>query len=207
MLKPIAKSYDRVMRGVEEGGLATWRSELLASLSGHVLEIGAGTGRSLPSYPDTVTELTLAEPDRHMRSQLERAVAEYPLSRPIALIDASAEQLPFPDATFHAVVSSLVLCSVRNQAKALQEIRRVLRPDGRFVFIEHVAAMDRPKRLKWQHRVEPIWRLVAGNCHLTRETEAAITNSGFEVQSVTRESMRAAPPFVRPTIRGVAVPA
>jgi ubiquinone/menaquinone biosynthesis C-methylase UbiE len=207
MLKPIAMSYDRLMRGVEEGGLAAWRSELLASLGGHVLEIGAGTGRSLPSYPVAVTALTLAEPDRNMRSQLEQAVARHPHAQPIDVTDATAEQLPFPDATFDAVVSSLVLCSVRDQAKVLGEIRRVLRPHGRFVFIEHVAATDRPKRLKWQHRVEPLWRVVAGNCHLTRQTETAITASGFELHSVTRESMRAAPPFVRPTIRGVAVPA
>jgi ubiquinone/menaquinone biosynthesis C-methylase UbiE len=208
MLKPVAMSYDRIMRGVEEGGLAAWRSELLSSLSGSVLEIGAGTGRSLPSYPGAVTLLTLAEPDPNMSTQLQRAVAAMPAMAPtVSVIDAPAEQLPFPDATFDAVVSSLVLCSVRDQANVLREIRRVLRPDGRFVFIEHVAATDRPRRLKWQHRIEPIWKLLVGNCHLTRPTEEAITSGGFVLQSVTRDSMRGAPPFVRPTIRGVARPA
>lgn len=205
MLKPVAMSYDRMMRSVEEGGLTQWRGELLASLSGNVLEIGAGTGRSLPSYPVSVTSLTLAEPDKNMRSQLERVAAAH--ARAIDIIDAPTEHLPFPDATFDAVVSSLVLCSVRDQARVLREVRRVLRPAGTFVFIEHVAAKDRPHRLKWQRRIEPVWKLLVGNCHLTRDTEGAVTSSGFNVVDIERTSMRGAPPFIRPTIRGRATPA
>jgi ubiquinone/menaquinone biosynthesis C-methylase UbiE len=200
MLKPIAKSYDRIMRGMEEGGLSVWRTELLQTLSGKVLEIGAGTGRSLSSYPDTVTSLTLTEPDKNMRAQLERTVEGD--GRDVRVIDSSAEALPFPDGTFDAVVSSLVLCSVRDQASVLKEVHRVLRPNGTFVFVEHVAAMDKPHRLKWQRRVEPMWRLIAGNCHLTRNTEETIRSSGFDVVAIERASLRGAPPFIRPSIRG-----
>ena len=205
MIKPIAYSYDRFMAGVEEGGLGRWRNELFAPLSGQVLEVGAGTGRSLGSYPGAVTSLTLVEPDRHMRAQLERAVAQR--GRPARVVDAPGESLPFPDAAFDAVVCSLVLCSVHNPGAVLGEIRRVLRPNGRFVFIEHVAATDRPRRLRWQRRIEPLWRRLAGNCHLTRSTEAAITEAGFRFTTLEHASMRKAPPFVRPTIRGVAAPA
>jgi hypothetical protein len=84
-------------------------------------------------------------------------------------------------------------------------VRRVLRPEGRFVFIEHVAATDRPERLKWQHRLEPIWKRLVGNCHLTRDTESAIKAAGFTMENIKHASMRGAPPFVRPSIRGYAI--
>jgi ubiquinone/menaquinone biosynthesis C-methylase UbiE len=200
LLKPIAMMYDRIMRGAEEGCLTQWRTEILGTLSGTVLEIGAGTGRSLSSYPDSVTSLTLAEPDPNMRSQLVRVLAAS--GRSAEIVEAPAEHLPFPDATFDAVVSSLVLCSVHDQSSVLKEVHRVLRPHGQLAFIEHVAAQDRPQRLKWQRRVEPIWRPLMGNCHLTRNTEDAIVSNGFELVSVERTSMRGAMPVIRPTIRG-----
>jgi ubiquinone/menaquinone biosynthesis C-methylase UbiE len=205
MLKPVAMAYDRIMSSAEQGCLIAWRRELLASLTGDVLEIGAGTGGSLDSLPGTLTSLTLLEPDKNMRVQLERAM----LARGTVatVVDAGAESLPFPDATFDAVISSLVLCSVKQQAPVLAEIRRVLKPDGRFVFLEHVVAGDRPRRRKWQHRIEPVWKLLVGNCHLTRDTESAIQSAGFTLTQVDHASMRGAPPFIRPTIRGYAVPA
>src|SRR5580700_525149 len=120
MLRPVAKSYDRIMRGMEEAGLSEWRRELLAPLSGRVLEIGAGTGRSLTSYPPGVTSLTLAEPDKHMRTLLEQAVLAH--GAQVEVIAAPAEHLPFEAGTFDAVVSSLVLCSVKDQATVLREV-------------------------------------------------------------------------------------
>lgn len=202
MLKVAAVLYDRIMQGVEAAGLTEWRRDLLTPLSGTVLEVGAGTGRNLALYPPAVTSLVLAEPDRHMRARLVRTAAA--TDRHVDVIGAPAEDLPFPDATFDAVVSTLVLCSVRDQATTLDEIRRVLRPEGRFVFIEHVAATGRPRRLRWQRRVEPIWRRLAGNCHLTRTTEEVIGAAGFDFVAVEHASMRKAPPIVRPTIRGYA---
>jgi ubiquinone/menaquinone biosynthesis C-methylase UbiE len=204
MLRPIAKSYDRIMRSMEEGCLSEWRGELLVPLSGKVLEIGAGTGRSLPAYPPSVTSLTLAEPDRHMRRQLERAVLAY--GTHVDVIASPAEHLPFDAGTFDAVVSSLVLCSVKDQTSVLQEVHRLLRPGGQFVFLEHVAAHDRPRRLRGQRAIEPFWRLIAGNCHLTRSTDEAIASSGFTIVALERASLRGAPPFIRPSIRGVATP-
>jgi len=196
--------YDRFTRGVEVACLGQWRSELLGDLQGQVLEVGAGTGVNLPYYPPTLTRLILSEPDPHMRRQLSRKVRA--LGREgVEVLDASLERLPIPDVSCDAVVSTLVLCSVPQPELALAEIHRILKPGGRFVFLEHVAAEDRPRRLKWQRRVEPIWKRVSGNCHLTRRTGAAIAEAGFTIADVKRESMRKAWSLVRPTIRGVAL--
>ncbi len=197
----LAKIYDPFMRGMEEACGNEWRRALLAGLKGSILEIGAGTGRNLDHYPRGA-RLTLAEPDRHMRRQLEAAVKKHP-ELEATIVPWAAERIEADAQTFDAVVSTLVLCSVKDVAKVLGEIRRVLKPKGRLVFLEHVAAHD-PKRLKWQRRINPFWRAVAGNCHLARDTESAIRNAGFEIEDVIHESARKALPIVRPTIRGSA---
>jgi len=109
-----------------------------------------------------------------------------------------------PDESFDAVVSTLVLCSVRDVHGALREIFRVLRPGGRLLFVEHVAAHPDSRRFAWQRRLEPLWKRVAGNCHLTRDTEGALRRAGFQLEGIERESMRKAMPFIRRCIRGVA---
>jgi ubiquinone/menaquinone biosynthesis C-methylase UbiE len=189
------------MRGSEEACLGQWRAELLRELSGTVLEIGAGTGATLGLYPKAVTRLVMAEPDPHMRGKLEAKVGS---GTTVEVSSFSVEELNFKEQTFDAVVCSLVLCSVRDQAAALASIRRVLKPGGRLVFLEHVAADGKPARLKWQRRIEPVWKHLMGNCHLTRRTEAAIEAAGFRIERVQRESMRKALPVCRPSIRGIA---
>ena len=206
MSRLFAAIYDRLMAGSEDACVRDWRAELLGGLSGRVLEIGAGTGLNLPHYSRTaVTELVLAEPDPAMRRRLDiKAVAQGVRA---TIVDAPAEALPFEDATFDAVVSTLVLCSVTDQRAALAEIARVLVPGGRLVFLEHVAAdaATTPERRRRQQRIEPVWRRVAGGCHLTRETEGAIRDAGFTfAEEPTRESMRNAFTFVRATVRGTA---
>jgi ubiquinone/menaquinone biosynthesis C-methylase UbiE len=122
----------------------------------------------------------------------------------VEISDASLEALPAAPDSLDAVVCSLVLCSVPDQQAALKEIQRVLKPGGKLVFLEHVAADSKPNRLKWQRRIEPAWKHLMGNCHLTRRTEAAITAAGFKIERIERESIRKALPIVRPSIRGVA---
>jgi ubiquinone/menaquinone biosynthesis C-methylase UbiE len=202
MLKPVVAIYDRAMQGMEDAGLSAWRRDLLAPLAGSVLEIGAGTGSNLPFYPPAVTSLVLSEPDRNMRSRLVSATAAPDWK--VDVISAPAERLPFPDASFDAVVSALVLCSVGNQATVLAEIRRVLRPNGHFVFIEHVAAKGSPRQLRQQRWIEPVWKRLVGNCHLTRSTEEAIESAGFVFETVERQGLPKAPPMIRPSIRGIA---
>lgn len=199
----MAAIYDRFMRDMERACGDAWRRELVSDLGGDVLEIGAGTGRNLEHYRD-LDRLVLAEPDPHMRRRLEEKAARTSVARKVDLVAWSAEELECEPRSFDAVVCTLVLCSVRDVARSLSEIHRVLRPNGKLVFLEHVAAED-PGRLAWQRRTEPVWKLVAGNCHLCRETARSIEDAGFVIDRITRESARKALPIVRPTIRGVAL--
>jgi ubiquinone/menaquinone biosynthesis C-methylase UbiE len=198
-----AAIYDPFMRESEEACLAGWRAELLADAAGDVLEIGAGTGANVAFYPPGVARLVLTEPDASMRARLARRLPAA-RAKSVETVAAPVSALPFDARSFDVVVSTLVLCSVPDVARALGEVRRVLRPGGRFVFLEHVAAEGDPARLAWQRRIEPFWKLVSGNCHLTRTTGDAIRAAGFTVEKETRDSMRKALPFVRPSIRGVA---
>lgn len=198
-----ATIYDPFMAATERACLGPWRAALLADVHGRVLEIGAGTGRSLPCYPGSLQRLVLAEPDPHMRARL-RARIPGALASVVELSDAPAERLPFPAASFDAVVSSLVLCTTPDLAGALQQIHRVLVPGGRLLFLEHVADDEHPARLRWQRRLEPLWRRVAGGCHLTRRTHQAIEAAGLSIEAIERASMRKANPLIRRSIRGVA---
>lgn len=202
----MSRFYDRVMEGAEVACLRAWRAQLFRSLEGQVLEIGAGTGRALEAYPPAVERLWLAEPDPHMARLCEARVASSGVivPREVQVIRVSANALPFDDDSLDGVVSSLVLCSVPDPERALREVRRVLRPGGRFVFLEHVAATRDTSRYAWQVRAEPVWKRLAGNCHLTRDTERLIEGAGFVIESVSRESIRKAMPLARPSVRGVA---
>ncbi len=193
--------YDCTLARAERTCLGDWRRTLLALAHGDVLEIGAGTGANVAYYPSAVRRLVLAEPDASMRGRLKRKVGE---REDVTVIDATAEAIPLPDRAFDVVVSTLVLCSVDSPGRSLAEVWRLLRPGGCLLFLEHVAAEGRPGRLRWQRLLEPGWRFMAGNCHLTRRTEDAITEMGFALEDVQRESIRRVAGVVRPSIRGVA---
>ncbi len=202
MGRMMAWVYDRVMQPTEVACLHDWRGGLLEDVGGEVLEIGAGTGVNLAHYPPALRRVVLTEPDPYMRRLLAARVVALGVDHEVHA--ASAEDLPFASTSFDWVISTLVLCSVRDPSLALSEIRRVLRPGGRLVFLEHVAAPPDSDRLRWQQRIEPVWRWAANNCHLTRDTEATLRDAGFEIETIARESLRKALPVVRPSIRGVA---
>ena len=206
----LAPIYDRMVAPAEEACFQTWRGELLAGLHGQVLEIGAGTGANVGHYRAPIERVVFTEPDPGMRHQLvtkldaARGAGSFRPAGSEVLAD-SADRLSFADASFDAVVATLVFCTVPDPDAALAEVRRVLKPGGRLVFLEHVAAEDRPDRLKWQRRIDPVWKRVVGGCRLTRRTADTIEQAGFTIEAITRESARKATPLIRPTIRGTAI--
>ena len=138
-----AALYDRLLSGTERAGLQDMRAELLAGARGRTLELGAGTGLNLAHYTDAVTELVLTEPDPHMARRLRsRLEDERPAPGRVEVIEAPAERLPFEDQSFDTVVSTLVLCSVESPGGAAAEITRVLKPEGRLLYLEHVRSGD-----------------------------------------------------------------
>jgi SAM-dependent methyltransferase len=199
-----ARGYDRFTKAAEEAGLREKRRALLSGAQGRTLEIGAGTGANLDLYPDSVTELVLAEPDEHMRAQLE---AKLPgLGRRVEVVGAGGEALPFADASFDTVITTLVLCTIPDPEAALSEVARVLKPDGRLLFLEHVRA-ENPGTARWQDRLERPWGWVGRGCHPNRDTLASIEASSLEVAEVERDRFPKAPPIVQPMIVGEARPA
>jgi ubiquinone/menaquinone biosynthesis C-methylase UbiE len=199
-----AMTYDRQMARAEKAGLRAFRERLLAGLSGDVLEIGGGTGANLPWYGPAVTSLTMTEPQPPMLRHLEHRVREH---RPSAtVLRAPAEDLPFDDDTFDVAVSTLVLCGVDDQPRALRELRRVLRPGGQLVFIEHVRADD-AGTARLQDRMNWLNRLVVC-CDCNRPTLDSVKAAGFTVTRLEHTALPKAPKFVRPAILGSAtVPA
>jgi len=172
---------------------------LLGNLAGEVLEIGPGTGSNLAYYPAGIHWMGI-EPNPYMHVYLRQTAEQHDLH--VDLRSGTAEQLPVEDNRFDAVVSTLVLCSVGNPARTLQEIRRVLKPGGRFIFIEHVAApLGSPSR-RLQDWLEPLWCILGDGCHPNRETWVALEQAGFE--QVDYEHFHLALPITGPHIAGSA---
>jgi ubiquinone/menaquinone biosynthesis C-methylase UbiE len=173
-----AALYDPISASTERRWMGDRRRRLLAGAHGAVLEIGGGTGANLAHYRD-VDRVTITEPDPFMRDRIGPKLEDACV--PVEISAAGAEALPFPDGSFDTVVSTLVLCTVPDQEAALDELRRVLRPGGRLLFIEHVRAAGSTAR--WQDRLEPLWRRLLGGCHPNRDTVAAIEEAEFEIET------------------------
>ncbi len=199
-----ARFYDRMTAGTERAGLGEMRRELLASATGRVLELGAGTGHNLEHYTAAVTELVMTEPDPHMARRLRDRLVNHPGAAGDAkVVEASAEDLPFDDGSFDTVVATLVLCTVADPQRALAEARRVLVEGGKLLFIEHVRS-SRPGLARWQDRLERPWGFLAAGCHPNRPTGQRLADAGFWIDSLEPGKLPKAPPIVRPLIRGVA---
>jgi ubiquinone/menaquinone biosynthesis C-methylase UbiE len=197
----LAPLYDRMSRKSEAAGMGAMRESLLAQASGRTLEIGGGTGANLRYY-DGVDSLVVTEPEPATLRRLQDRVREQATQAEV--VQAPAEDLPFEDASFDTVVSTLVLCGV-DQERSLGEVRRVLRPGGRLLFLEHVRSDD-PALARLQDRLNPLNRFLVG-CDCNRETLAAIETAGFTISRVEQTTLPEAPRFVRPAIVGTAVAA
>ncbi len=176
------------------------RISLLSHASGRVLEVGAGTGLNIPHYPPAVTEVLATEPDPHMFRRLARALPTAAV--PMRLQRASADALPVEDGWANTVVFTLVLCSVPDQAAALAEARRVLKPRGLLLFYEHVRAQE-ARLARWEDRLERPWGFFAAGCHPNRDTVRALEGAGFKIEELERFDVPGAF-LARPHVQGVA---
>jgi ubiquinone/menaquinone biosynthesis C-methylase UbiE len=199
--KLFALTYDRQIAKAEQAGLGAYRQDLLAGLSGRVLEIGGGTGANLQLYGPEVESLTVTEPDNDMLRRLERKARAQ--VRTTTVLRAPAEDLPFNDGIFDTVVSTLVLCGVDDQPRALREVRRVLRPGDQLVFLEHVRSGD-PRTARLQDRLNWLNRMVVC-CDCNRPTLRTIQDAGFTITRIEHTELPHAPKFVRPSIMGSAI--
>jgi len=196
-----AAMYDHQVAKMEREGLGDVRRRTVGEASGRVLEIGAGTGANLAHYGPNVTSLTLTDPEQPMLKRLEPRVRD--TAPQATVLRAPAEDLPFDEDSFDTVVSTLVLCGVSDQARSLREVRRVLRPGGKLIFVEHVRS-EEPKLARLQDRMNGLNRFVVC-CECNRPTLDSITAAGFSIDRVEHGSLPKAPRFARPLVAGVAV--
>jgi len=186
-----ARVYERLARVAEGRGGAEHRRALLQGCVGRVVEIGAGGGANFAHYPQTVSEVIAVEPESSLRARAQAAASRAPV--PVSVCEGSAGSLPCETAGFDVGVASLVLCTVPDQRLALAELFRAIRPGGELRFYEHVRAA-RGVEVRIQHIADAtFWPRVAGGCHLSRDTRAAIEQAGFEVERCERFAFSPAP--------------
>jgi ubiquinone/menaquinone biosynthesis C-methylase UbiE len=179
-----SRFYARVSPAMDAGGIAARRQQLLAGLTGTVIEIGAGTGLNFGYYPAGVSRVLAVEPDPFLRRIAHHNAASAPV--PVEVTDGVAEELPAGDGAFDAAVATFVLCSVASQQTVLREIHRVLRPGGELRFLEHVRA-ESPGWRRAQHLLDmTLWSVVCGGDHTGRDTAAAVRAAGFTIERLDR---------------------
>lgn len=189
---------DWVMR---QQRLSRLRRELLSGVQGEVLEIGFGSGLNLPHYPERVRKITAVDPNPGMNAVAQKRINASSIG--VAHRILSAERMPLGDATFDSVVSTWTLCSIPNVDQALKEIVRVLKPGGKFFFLEH-GRSDEPAVQKWQDRLTPLNKKLADGCHLNRDMKGIIERSGLKIIALNRFYLEKGPKVAAYFYQGVA---
>lgn len=196
----LPRLIDVAMRNKE---VTARRAELIPKASGAVLEIGIGSGLNLSFYPSAITHLSGVDPSPELLSMARRKLNASPY--PVELFCRSAEELLFGDGSFDTVVLTWTLCSIPHPVRALAEIKRVLKPDGRLLFVEHGLSPD-PKVQAWQHRLTPMWKRIGGGCHLNRKIDDLIRPAGFGIVEL-QTTYLPGPRAMTFTYQGIACPA
>jgi len=166
--------------------LARYRQQAIGAAHGFVLEVGVGSGRNLPLYGPGVGGVCAIDPSPELLGLARERIAEAAV--PVWLVQASGERLPFAEASFDTVVMTWTLCSIPHPLLALAEMRRVLKPTGRLVFVEHGLSPE-PRVARWQHVLTPLWRRVSGGCHLDRQMDELIRAAGFRLDDIETDCM------------------
>jgi ubiquinone/menaquinone biosynthesis C-methylase UbiE len=169
-----------------------YRQQTIASARGLVLEVGVGSGVNLPLYGPAVTRVVGLDPSPELLRLASKRAADVVI--PVSLLRASAEHLPLADAVFHTTVMTWTLCSIPNPIAALTEMRRVLRPDGRLIFVEHGLSPE-IRAARWQRRLTPYWKRISGGCHLDRKTDDLIRAAGFQIDAIEMAYMQGPKPW------------
>jgi ubiquinone/menaquinone biosynthesis C-methylase UbiE len=169
-----------------------YRHQTIASARGLVLEVGVGSGVNLPLYRPAVTHVVGLDPSPQLLRLASRRAADAVV--PVSLLRGSAEQDPFADAVFDTIVMTWTLCSIPNPIAALTEMRRVLRPGGRLIFVEHGLSPE-IRTARWQHWLTPYWKRISGGCHLDRKTDHLIRRAGFQIEAVETDYMKGPKPW------------
>lgn len=172
--------------------LAPYRARVIGAAEGRVLEIGAGSGLNLKLYQPTTSEVLALEPDPALTRMAQ--INAKGASRPVTFLEASAEQIPLDDKSIDTVVTTWTLCTIPNGLRALEDMRRVLKPNGKLLFVEHGLAPERGVQ-KWQNRLTPIWARVSGGCHLNRPIGAMIEAGGFKIDRLETGYLPGPKPF------------
>ena len=186
-----------------EREIGSQRDELLAGLSGRIVEVGAGNGANFRHYPPAVEEVVAVEPEPYLRAKAEQAARA--ASVPVRVIDGTADELPLEPDSIDAAIASLVLCTIPDGPGALAEMRRVLKPGGELRFLEHVRS-DEPRKARAQRMSDSsgIWPLLGGGCHCSRDTLAAIETAGYSIERVNSFSLGPSWWITNPHVLGVA---
>ena len=159
--------------------MTTLRERYVPRARGRVLEVGIGSGLNLSHYGNDVTAITGVDPSAELSAMAQRRADA--LTQPVEVLPISGEALPIEDASFDSIVCTWTLCSIPNPYRAVAELYRVLKPGGEFLFVEH-GRCDDPRIARWQSRIEPLWKLIGGGCHLTRRPDQLLETAGFELQ-------------------------
>jgi ubiquinone/menaquinone biosynthesis C-methylase UbiE len=182
--------------------IARERPAALRDAHGDVLELGFGTGLNLPFFPSAVKRLTVVDPEDLMPKRVEQRIAGAPFRVDRAKL--SAERLPFEDSKFDCAVSTFTLCTIPDAGAALREVRRVLKPGGSLLFLEH-GLSEEPSVAKWQRRIDPIQRVIGRGCHLIRRIDQLVSDAGLEIARLDRYVIAGMPKTHSTLYRGAAL--
>ncbi len=179
---------------MRQGNLATYRQRLLSAAEGRILEIGVGSGHNFRYYSERANHVIGLDPSPKLLSMARETIRSRALPFPVELLQASAEAIPLRSGSLDTVVTTWTLCTIPNVTSALAEMCRVLKPDGRFLFVEHGLSPD-PAVRRWQDRLTPTWKRISGGCHLNRAISQLVQDAGFRIDRIETGYMKGLKPM------------